>query len=404
MKTSFMSTALGIHGCEAQGIRYEDKRIILNIKTQEERLKCSSCGGSNVIKYGYVIRDFKSIPLCRREMIIQMKVQRLKCNDCGCIHQEKINFAKEKHSYTHFFAKVVIDLSRIATIKDVAWYLRVSWDTVKEIQKSYLKLHYSCPDIRNTRRIGIDEFSISKGNKYMTIVVDLDSGAIIHVGKGRDKNSLKLFWKRVRKLGVQIEAVATDMSGAFMASVHENLPNAVHVLDHFHISKMFNEVIDRMRRDLCIKYKKSELLNCIKGSRWLLLKNGSDVISNSKMKQKLEQALSINKPLAQSYYLKEELKLLWRQPSKDKAQIFFLQWIEKALCVRDPAVKRFAMNLKGRMKNILAWYDVHISTGPVEGINNKIKTMKRMAYGYRDQEFFKLKLYALHINTNAFSG
>ena len=115
---------------------------------------------------------------------------------------------------------------------------------MKEIHKKYLKSRYSHPDIKHVRRIGIDEFAIRKGHVYKTIVVDLDTGRIIHVGDGKGKEALEGFWKRVRRNKVKIEIVTSDLSAAFIASVMENAPDAVHVYDKFHVAKLVNEAVD----------------------------------------------------------------------------------------------------------------------------------------------------------------
>ena len=114
----------------------------------------------------------------------------------------------------------------MATLKDVANMLSVSWDTVKEIHTHYLQLHYSPPSLEGVECIGIDEFAVKKGHVYKTIVVDLMTGRIVYVGDGKGVESLKKFWQRVKKLGIKIKYVATDLSAAFTASVMENAPDA----------------------------------------------------------------------------------------------------------------------------------------------------------------------------------
>ena len=136
------------------------------------------------------------------------------------------------------------------TIKDVAQHLHVGWNMVKEIHKKYLKSKYSSPPLNEVHRIGIDEFATRKGHIYKTIVVDLDTGRIIHVGEGKGKEALRGFWKRVRRNKVKITTVTSDLSAAFIASVMENAPNAVHVYDKFHVSKLVNDAVDTVRRQV----------------------------------------------------------------------------------------------------------------------------------------------------------
>ena len=171
------------------------------------------------------------------------------------------------------------------TIKDVSRHLRVGWNMVKDIHKKYLKSRYSRPDIRNVRRIGIDEFATNKGHVYKTIVVDLDTGRIIHVGEGKGKAALEEFWKRVRRNKAKIEIVTSDLSAAFIASVMENAPDAVHVYDKFHVVKLVNEAVDTVRRYVYAQETDLEKRKIIKGSRWLLLTKDKDVFDEYKKRR-----------------------------------------------------------------------------------------------------------------------
>ena len=152
--------------------------------------------------------------------------------------------------------------------------------------------------------IGIDEFAIRKGHVYKTIVVDLRSGRILHVGEGKGADALNGFWKRVKRKGIDIKYVATDLSAAFISSVYEHCPNAVYVFDHFHVVKLMNEKLDDIRR---VQYNMEKDINkrkVLKGTRYLLLSNGDDIF-DKEYKTRLGNALAMNKPLSQAYYLKE---------------------------------------------------------------------------------------------------
>jgi transposase len=159
------------------------------------------------------------------------------------------------------------------TIEDVANNVKMNWNTVKNIEKQYLQEHYSKPSLNGVTRIAIDEFAVSKGHVYMTVVLDLDSGRVLFVGKDRCKESLDVFWQRVKRTGTQIKAVAMDMWPAYIGSVIENCPDADIVFDHFHIIKMLNQKLDEIRRELFRDETEYNNRSLIKGTRWLLLKN-----------------------------------------------------------------------------------------------------------------------------------
>ena len=397
MNSSFLYHAWGIKGLKCTKEEYKGKTIILHVQSKSAQIVCPECGGRKLVKNGHHVRRFIGLPIGGKKIILSMKVQRYKCKCDGCSHDrsEPIPFAIGQHSYTRRFARYVVDLLRGMTLKDTAELLGVSWDTVKEIHMSHLKRHYSPPSLKGVECIGIDEFAVKKGHVYRTIVVDLISGRILHVGEGKGCEALEQFWKRVRRNNVSIKYIATDLSAAFIGSVMENCPEAVHVFDHFHVVKLMNDKLDDIRRIQYNMEKDINKRNVLKGTRYLLLGNGADIFDD-KHKTRLDNALAMNEPLSKAYYLKEQLKEIWMQVYKEDAEKVLDDWVEQAKLSKIPQLEKMAMTLLAHKRGILAWYDCHISTGRLEGINNKIKVMKRNAYGFRDEKYFKLRLYALH--------
>ena len=403
MNPSFIYHAFGVKGICYSSTEYKNSSIYINIRSSQEAFRCPVCKSRNTIKYGTVLRDFRCVPIGRKPVILRMNIQRVQCKECQKVNQEEIPFTTGKRSYTHRFARYVISLLRIGTIKDVANFLRISWDTVKEIHKKYLHNHYASPKITDVVSIGIDEFAIAKGHVYKTIVVDLDTGHIIHVGDGKGKDSLTVFWKKVKRQKANIKNIATDLSAAFISSVMENVPDANLVFDHFHVVKLANDALDKVRRETYRDEKDLNKRKVIKGTRWLLLGNGKDIF-DGKHKTRLENALNLNLPITKAYYLKEELREIWMQENKEQAEIKLDDWVQQAKDSKVQPFIKLANTIMAHRTGILAWYDCRISTGKVEGINNKIKVMKRAAYGFRDQEYIKLRLLGLHDKTNAFIG
>ena len=162
------------------------------------------------------------------------------------------------------------------TIQDVAWHLGVSWDVVKEIQKTYLQRRFAKPKLKHVRQIAIDEISIGKGHRYLTIVLDLESGAVVHVGHGKGGDALLAFWKRLRACRAKIEAVATDMSPAYIDAVTTHLPDAALVFDRFHVMKLFNDKLSDLRRELYRERPTRLQKDVLKGIRWLLLETAGE--------------------------------------------------------------------------------------------------------------------------------
>lgn len=395
ISSSFLLFAFGIRGFRCNSFGYKSSKIVLNIQKDSSEKRCPCCKSRNVVWNGYVWRDIKTVPIGHVPVLLHTKIRRMRCKECGCDQNEHIHFIHGKRTYSTRLENLVMDMLQFATIKSVAGHLHLTWDTVKEIHKRRLARRYTPLDIRGVRNIGIDEFAVRKGHVYKTIVVDLDTGCIIHVGDGKGADALRKFWKRVDHYGVVIEHIATDLSRAYIASVMENAPVAVHVFDHFHVVKLMNEALDELRARV---YRKEAELNgrkVVRGIRWLLLCNGDDIF-DEKHKTRLENALAMNKPLAQAYYLKESLREIWTQSTKAAASQVLEEWLEQARSTKIPLIIKVANTIAAHRTGILAWYDCNISTAKVEGINNKIKVLKREAYGFRDERYFKLRLYDLH--------
>ena len=397
MNSSFLYHAFGLYGQVNTRVAYKGNTIILYAESKDRLKVCPKCGGRHLVKNGWRHRDFVGLPIGGKKTIIRMKVQRYQCKHEGCDYdqQENIPFATGSKSYTHRFAKYVVDLLKFMTVKDVSRFLDVGWDTIKDIHFTYLKRRYSPPSLKGLEDIGIDEFAVKKGHVYKTIVVNLATGNIVYVGDGKGVDALKGFWKRVKREGVVIKHIATDLSSAFISSVLQNAPKAIHVYDHFHVVKLMNDSLDDIRR---VQYNMEKDINkrkVLKGTRYLLLQNGKDIMDD-KYKDRLQNALDMNEPLNKAYYLKEKLGDIWMQIHKEEAEKVLLDWVNQAIGSGVPQLKKMANTIMMYKTGILAWYDCHISTAKVEGINNKIKVMKRTAYGFRDDKYFELRLFALH--------
>jgi transposase len=385
----------GVRGYGYVRTEYEGGAVYFSIEQPDDKLRCAACGSRRVIRKGGRNRPFRGLPIGSRPVWIILKVPRLKCKACGVVRQAEIPFAPGQHRYTKRFARYVLELSRRMTMLDVAQHLGVSWKLVKTIVKAELRRRFSQPRLRDLCWIAIDEISIEKGHSYLTVVLDLVSGAVVFVGEGKGADALDPFWKRVRAAGARIEAVAIDMAKGYIAAVQAHLPDATLVFDHFHVVKLMNDKLSALRRELQ-RAAEAEDKSVLKGTRWLLLKSPTKLNEEKDEAERLHAALALNAPLAAAYYLKEDLRQLWGQPGKEVARTVLEGWIERAWVTGIKQLRQMANTLSIYREGVLAYYDVPISTGPLEGTNTKIQLLKRQAYGYRDLEFFTLRIYALH--------
>ena len=404
MSTSLLYHAFGARGYQYVRTTYTEGQVIFTIRQGLKTCRCSVCGSGDVVSRGHVERCFRSLPIGCRTTSLVLPVPRVECRACGAVRQVDVAFAGPRRSYTRAFERYVLELSRRMTIRDVAAHLNVGWDLVKDIQKRDLSRRYAKPKIKHLRRIAIDEIAVAKGHRYMTVVMDLDSGAVVFVGDGKGADALKPFWKRLRPSKAVIEAVAMDMSAAYRGAVSAHLPKATIVFDHFHVIKLYNDKLSQLRRDLYREATEVMHKEVLKGTRWLLLKNPENLDAEKDEKRRLEEALALNKSLAVAYYMKEDLRRLWEQPGKRFATAFLNDWLRRAEASGVKMLQQMARTLAAHRTGLLAYYDAMITSGPLEGTNNKIKTLKRMAYGFRDQEFFKLKILAIHETRYALVG
>ncbi len=406
-----MSTSLLYHGFGIVGydyIRTENREgdIIFTLSRKKFSLRCPLCKSKRIIKHGSLPRWFHALPIGQKSTYIKTEVYRVECRECKIIRQADIGFADPRLTYTKSLARYVLNLAKFMTIYDVSKHLGLSWDLIKSIQKKYLEKKYNLPNLKDLERIAIDEIYVGKRG-YLTIVLDIESGAVVFVGDGKGSEALEPFWARLRRYRkVKIEAVAIDMSPAYIKAVSENLKEAAIVFDHFHVIKMMNEKISDFRRQLHNITVDKLQRSVLKGTRWLLLTAKENLETKEQSVARLKQALELNRPLATVYYMKEDLRQVWSWVGDKQAAEWHLKsWIEMAKNSGIDMLLKFAKSLEKHLGGILAYFDFDcLSTGPLEGTNNKIKTMQRKAYGYRDMVFFKLKIKALHETKYALVG
>ena len=370
-------------------------------------LICPVCRSRRVVRNGQTRRTFKTLPVGQRKVELAVSIPRLLCKDCGAIRQASLDFADPKKHYTRSLERLVIDLCRRMPLSDVAELTGLSWDTVKEIDKAYLKERYRSVSLSTVRYLAIDEKYLGRKRKFITLAMDLESGRVIHVGQGKGKAALKGLWKRLKRCGVTIKAIASDMASGYIAAVLEHLPEADLVLDHFHLVKWFNDKLTLLRRQL---YREADAMGkeILKGSRYLLLKAPQNLKPHDNADKderiRLQAALELNLPLATAYYMKERLRLLFDCPNPQRAEQELNAWIKEAQASKIKILIDAARKLGVWKPFVLNWYKHPISTGKLEVMNRKIGLLQRTACGFRDEEYLTLRILHLHKTIYALTG
>ena len=403
MSTSLIYHGFGVYGYKYFKTEYREGKIFIHIKKRPKYQYCADCESRNVARKGYVERELKTLPIGKKSVYMVLHLHRLYCRDCGALKLEPLLISFPKKRWTKTLGRYIVDLLHCMTIEDVSKHLDMSWDTVKGIHLEVLKKKYRKRKLKHLKHLGVDEVSVKKGHNYLTVVVDLYTGQVVWVAEDRASSSLESFFKKLKRTGAKIEAIAMDMWPAYTKATLSYYSYDVIVFDRYHIISECNKMIDELRRKEVQTVEKTEK-NVYTGVRYLLLKGQEKIENDYKAKYRLNRLLEINQSLNTAYILKEELRSLWDCTKYKEAEQYLSGWLKKAWVSGISLVRKFANMIAAHKVGILNYFNHPITTGPVEGINNKIKVLKRKAYGYRDVEYFKLRIYFLHESRYALIG
>ena len=360
----------------------------------ERAMFCSGCEGPVEKVHDVEDRWVRDLPILDAKTYLLVHRCRVVCPRCGGPKLEHLEWLERYARVTRRLAESVARLCKVLPIKHVAEFFDLSWDTVKAIDKAYLQRTLGPVELKDVEVIAMDEFAIQKGHRYATVIVEPTSKRVLWVGRGRGREDVRPFFGLLGKEGCKrLKAVVMDMNGAYEQEVRARCPNAEVVYDLFHVvAKYGREVVDRVRVDEANRVKHDRpARKVIKGSRWLLLRNAEN-IDREEDRVKLRELLSANRRLMTVYVLKDDLKELWEYRHAGYARRFWNQWYGRAIRSRVEPLKNFALKLKDYLGGILAHCRWPLHTSLLEGINNKIKVIKRMAYGFRDDQYFFLKI------------
>lgn len=403
MSASTLHHIHGVNSVQYKSTQFINGMTIFTAELEQSDQVCPECKSSHLHFKGSVKRRLQMCPTGSKSCWLHLTIRKRKCADCLYSWWTEPSFVSGQRRMVRSFEKYIIRLTARMTLKDVSKELGVSWHTVKNIHKDYLTKRYSKPfPLNELVYIGIDEFSTGKGHDYMTIFINLETAQIIYAVEGRSRDDIIPFLIKLRNKGVNLKAVAIDMSGPYKSAVDEFLPKLEIVFDRFHIMKLMNGAIDDIRRE---QQRNFSIDGCkvLKGSRFLLLRNLDSL--DPTQRSSLQTLLAMNAPLASAHVLKEQLREFWKQPDIVTARSFLLNWIFTGAFETDIAqLIKVSRTFLRHYKGITAYYNHKITNATTEGVNNKIETLKRQSYGFRDIEYFKLRLYHLHVQKSELLG
>ncbi|MDR2199523.1 MAG: ISL3 family transposase [Deltaproteobacteria bacterium] len=375
---------------------YLKHAVYYTLEAQERLIRCPCRRNVKVQPKGKVTRLTRGVPVGRmKDVFFETRIPRVYRPDCDKVRQINIGFARDRRKYSKAFEKEVLLRVKDTSILKVADALGVDWHTIHLILIDYLKRRYLKINLKGLEYIAIDETRVGRGYKYLTIVLDLRSGNPVFIGDGKSEDYLIPFWKLLGRRAKEIKAVCLDMGPAHQKAVREHLPDAYIVFDRFHVYKLMTEKTDRLRRTV---FAKASIANkiIIAGTRFLLLKNANNLEVARNEVQRLKRVLALNTPLTKAYILKESLRRIWEQKSRREAKSSLKGWVKIAYASGIRILQTVPRTVEKYSERILNYYIDFLTSGPIEGFNNKVKALIRRAYGYRNMNNFKLMLLGIN--------
>ena len=384
-----------VRGFQQESVKYSKESVEIRLKRTKHQ--CPHCGSTSVTVEPLRSRRIRGEPLGNcRQVVLELTIHRLYCSRCHFRSLEHISFLSHpKARLTKTLERTILELRPHMSIQALANFYGLRWHTIKELEKKHLKKKYSRIPTAHIKAIGIDEIHVGKGmqnQQYLTIVRDLQSGAVIHVGDGKGISALAGALKKLKKSKLRI--VTMDMANSYYSWITNNFPNAHIVFDHFHVIKLMNDKLDLVRRRITAKMDDLQRKQ-LKGLRFIFLRNNEDLPEDAKMI--LKNMRGDFQDLGDAYMFKEALRSIYRQ-AKDSyhARMAFHRWCKLAEETGIPELKTMARTIRDKLEGIVTyWTFRHISNAKMEGFNNKIRWLIKQAYGFRDREYFKLKIYQL---------
>ncbi len=400
-------------------------------------ITCDCCGSKMYIHQSYPI-TIKHLPLGSDYTCIKISRKQMKCSACGKVKKQEISFKDNNHMITKQLRTMIEDYLSKGTFtnKEISFLTGVNKNVVKEIDKKRLMEKYTVdgngkelikPN-KYSKYLGIDEFKLHDGYKYATHIIDLETGHILWIREGKKKQVVYDFMEFVGQDWMEhVTAVACDMNSDFEEAFRDKYPHITIVYDHFHIVKNFNEkVISEIRKDEQKRLEDSgdkEGAKVLKHSRFILTSNtetlekkdkeaeeGKVISSSSKLFKKEEitrkgghldrynQIINSNELFITIELIKELLNLAYNSDSEEEMAEYIFEIMELCEDNGNKHLLWFMRLLYNHFEGVISYAKYKISSGKIEGINNKIKTLRRQAYGYPDDEYFFLKLFDMSRN------
>ena len=394
MQASDVYHTQGIRGFHVKSTAYLHGEVVVRLEFPSDHVFCCPCGNRDVKVYQDGERTVTGLPSGKMKVrFVYPSVRVDDCSVCGKSARIPVPFVWPHARHTRAVERSVIELRREMSIKAVANFYGIDWRTVKDIEKRHLQTKFRRIRLKDVRVIGIDEIHVGKEG-FKTIVRDLQSGAVLFVGKGKGEEALKPLERRIKSSRAKIKLVAMDMAAGFEKWVRRVLSKAEIVFDHFHLIKLMNDKLNQLRRKTMAEMD-DETRKELKNKRKLFLRNEEELEPEDKTE--LERIKKLSEELSTAHAMKEQLRSIYSTAKNTAdARLLLRKWIRAARASTVACLKTMANTIEKHLEGILVyWKTKGLTSAGMEGFNNKIRWLIRQAYGFHDQEYFELKIYDL---------
>jgi transposase len=357
------------------------------------------CSGCDKARPGYdraeTPRRFEFVPLWMISVVFVYSMRRV-AGPTGGVKTERVPGGEGKSPLTTEYKWFLARWARRMSWKEVSEAFCVGWDRVYDAVKHAVSWGLEHRDLNEIEAIGVDEVQWHKGHKYQTVVYQLDEGRkrLLWIGPDRKAKTLLRFFRFLGKERTgRLQFICSDMWQAYLKVIAKKAPWAVHVLDRFHIMQRMGKALDKVRAAEARQLKDDGYEPVLKGARWLLLKRPEN--QTEKQAAKLDEILRYNLKSVRSHLMKEDFQQFWEYASPTWAGKFLDQWCTRAMRSKIEPMKSVARMLRSKRDLVLNWFvaEGRLSSGIVEGFNNKLKLITRKSYGFRTQEAYEAALY-----------
>jgi transposase len=377
--TTVFNKLLSLQGAFVQQVEFLVGVILVTVIRRARLHRCPKCKFSTSAGYDQHVRQWRHIALGKWRIIVEATIFRLECPVHGVI-TEAVPWAAYESRFTLDFEDLVAWLAREMNKTAVTRLVHIAWQTVGTIIERVVGRSLDKARFDELYIIGMDEVSYRKGQKYLSVIADHQTGDATWIGEGRSQKAIGNFFDELGpERSEKLVAVTMDMCASYIAEVQQRAPNAEIAFDPFHVVKLANEAIQEIRRTEARDRKGTGEAQVLKGSRWALLKAPERLCPEEQMH--LCQVAALNRRVYRGYLLKEELRALY-QCGPVAAESHLASWLSWASRSKLQPFVKLARTLRHYTDGILAAIRIGISNGRLEGLNNKIGMIKHRAYGF----------------------